>query len=128
LEKYIQVRPTDLNIEFKISVERPLTAVPFSTAAPTATKFPVSFATGVPGEVYYVSYHVSSTKMQRRLGIGRRRLSPCPCRHIVYDHLVRNYVTSVVETAFSRGALIPGVGSLGRLNFCFFDTYYGFSI
>ena len=55
--------------------------------------------------------HVSSRKMQRRcLGIGRHRLSPCPYRHIVYDHLVRKYVTSVVETAFSRGALIPGVG------------------
>jgi hypothetical protein len=96
-----------------------LTAVLFSTAAPTATKFTVSFAYGVPGEGYYVSYHVSSMNMQRRcLGIYRHRLSPCPCRHIVYDYLVRNYATSVVETSFSSCAQIPGVGSLGRLNFC----------
>jgi hypothetical protein len=95
-----------------------LTAVPFSTAAPTATKFPVNFASGVPGEGY-VSYHVSSRKMQRRcLGIGRHRLSPYPYRHIVYDNPVRNCVTSAVETTFSRGAQIPGVGSLRRLKFC----------
>jgi hypothetical protein len=121
------------SIEFKISVGRPLTAVPLSTAAPTATKFRVSFASGVPSEGYNVSYHLPSRKMQRRcLGIDLHRLSPCPYRHIVYDHLVRNYVTSVVETTFSRGAQIPGVGSLGRLNFCplapVVGSRYGFAL
>lgn len=71
--------------------------------------------------------------MQRRfLGIGRLRLSPCPHRHVVYDYLVGNYVTSVVETTFSRGTQIPGVGSLGRLNFCplapVVGSRYGFAL
>jgi len=71
--------------------------------------------------------------MQRRcLGIGRHRLSPCPYCHIVYDHLVRNYVTFVVETTFPGGAQITGVSSLGRLNFCplapVVGSRYGFAL
>jgi hypothetical protein len=107
------------NIEFKIPVGRNLTTVPVSTAAQTATKCPVSFVAGLPAEGIHVSSLVSSRQMPRFcIGIDRERLSAYPHRHIVYEHLIRNYVMSVVETMFNRGAQIPGVRLPWRLIFC----------